>query len=188
MINKLLQFSKQELLVNENEIEIYKYGYFILIETVINVVVALIIAIALDAIRSFVLFSLFFIPLRIFAGGVHANSSFICIIISNEILIAAYNAVDYLCVINVERSCMILLTVLFSIIVLLLSPVDCKEKRIGKDDIRKIKIIVLVIALIEIALQACLSLNVVYIVMIVFLIEMISLFIGKIKNYNDNIM
>ena len=54
MINKLLQFSKQELLVNENEIEIYKYGYFILIETVINVVVALIIAIALDAIRSFV--------------------------------------------------------------------------------------------------------------------------------------
>lgn len=185
MIDKILQVSQEELLITEEEREIYEYGYLLIKETIINVVVALIIAIIMKKISVFILFSVFFIPLRSFAGGYHARSAISCSILSNIILIGVYVINDFLTMHSIDSNYIVLCVVVLGIVISKLSPVDSSGKRLTDNEKNKYRQIVKWILFMELVAQLVLISKKIYIVCIVCLIETISLILGKMKNVKE---
>ena len=78
IVNKLLDTQIKSGLLKDETIPIYRYGYTLLIEVTINVILSLVIGFALGEIGIVILFNLIFIPLRGFCGGWHAGKSWLC--------------------------------------------------------------------------------------------------------------
>ena len=77
IVNKLLDTQIKSGLLKNETIPIYRYGYTLLIEVTINVILSLLIGFALGEIGIVILFNLIFIPLRGFCGGWHAGKSWL---------------------------------------------------------------------------------------------------------------
>lgn len=87
MLNKISRrFVKQILKNNENvlnyEEEVYVYGIELILSTLAIILSILVISIRYFDIKKAIIFFAFFIPLRCFAGGYHANTYKKCYIIS----------------------------------------------------------------------------------------------------------
>lgn len=187
MIEKILQVSQDESLFSEEDKEIYEYGYSLLKETIINVTVALIIAVIMKKINIFILFSVFFIPLRTFAGGFHAKNALSCSILSNAILVGVYFINDFLKAKPIGLNYIVICVVVLGIVIGRLSPVDSSGKRLTDSEKSKYKQIVNCILLVEMIVQLCLISKRIYIVCIVFVIETISLILGMRGNIKENV-
>ena len=73
MTNKIVETlinkqSQNEIITNEDE-QIYRYGYILLCEVVLNLVIALIIGIVFLKTKEIMFFLCVYIPLRSFCGG-----------------------------------------------------------------------------------------------------------------------
>ena len=77
IVNKLLDTQIKSGLLKDETIPIYRYGYTLLIEVTINVILSLVIGFALGEIGIVILFNLIFIPLRGFCGGTKRYSSLV---------------------------------------------------------------------------------------------------------------
>ena len=73
--------------IAENEIEIYEYGYTMILEKMIIFFISIVIAFALNAIWEVIALCVTFIPLRIYSGGYHAKSRYWCMVLSGLMLI-----------------------------------------------------------------------------------------------------
>lgn len=71
-------FAKKDMYSKE-KINVYRYGFELLISTVLNISGILLISIILGVIEGAMLFCLAFIPLRLVAGGYHAKHHWSCI-------------------------------------------------------------------------------------------------------------
>ena len=87
IVNKLLDTQIKSGLLKDETIPIYRYGYTLLIEVTINVILSLVIGFALGEIGIVILFNLIFIPLRGFCGGWHAGKSWLCTMTSAIVLL-----------------------------------------------------------------------------------------------------
>lgn len=87
IVNKLLDTQIKSGLLKDETIPIYRYGYTLLIEVTINVILSLLIGFALGEIGIVILFNLIFIPLRGFCGGWHAGKSWLCTMTSAIVLL-----------------------------------------------------------------------------------------------------
>ena len=72
--------------ISEDSRDLYRYSYLVLISEVVNLIAAMIIGLIFGDVPAVLLFLLFFIPLRMFSGGLHAGSPEICACISGLIL------------------------------------------------------------------------------------------------------
>lgn len=70
----------------EEDKDVYKYGYVLVLGAVVNIVLAFFVGIIFHEILFVLSFLLIFIPLRSFCGGWHASSSINCMVISNVII------------------------------------------------------------------------------------------------------
>ena len=77
-------FAEKDMYSKE-KINVYKYGFELLISTVLNISGILLISIVLGVIEGAVLFCMAFIPLRLAAGGYHAKHHWSCILGFNVI-------------------------------------------------------------------------------------------------------
>ncbi len=68
--------------IEEGELDTYIYGMDIFLSSLLEVVSIIVISLAFDNFVETVLFFLAFIPLRIFAGGYHADTRLRCYLIS----------------------------------------------------------------------------------------------------------
>lgn len=68
--------------IDESEKEIYLFGFYQGIILLLNIVTTLVIGIILNMFVESILFLIFFIPLRIFAGGYHAKTQLRCYVMS----------------------------------------------------------------------------------------------------------
>lgn len=72
--------------LKEDESDVYLYAYEMLLAQIINILVAAVIAVAFRSIVPVILFLLFYIPARSFAGGYHADTNAACTLVSAGIL------------------------------------------------------------------------------------------------------
>lgn len=79
-------FAKKEMYSKE-KINVYKYGFELLISTVLNISGIILISIILGGIEGAALFCMAFIPLRLTAGGYHAKHHWSCILGFNIIFL-----------------------------------------------------------------------------------------------------
>lgn len=124
--------------IDSKDAEIYIYGYILLGEIIVNMVIAFAIGYMCEKVTEIIFFFIIYIPLRSLCGGWHASSIWKCTILSNIALIAlASNNNRFIQNISIE-----LLSILFAFMViriLHLSPMDTSQKRLKDKEYNKIK-------------------------------------------------
>ena len=73
--------------IEEEDREIYEYGFHHGIITLVNIALTLLIGICMKMFVETILFMVAYIPLRTYAGGFHAKTQFRCFIYSNLIVV-----------------------------------------------------------------------------------------------------
>ncbi|MCL2253060.1 MAG: accessory gene regulator B family protein [Lachnospiraceae bacterium] len=140
-----------------DDIDIYKYGFELLISTILNIVGIIIISVCFNLFFEGTLFLISVILLRVTAGGYHANSHWACFLANNMTYLAfalllKYVLFDYLIYYSI-------ISVLVSTAVIwFLSPVEAKNKPLSKNKKIKVRKISLIISLINIILVLFFSL------------------------------
>ena len=172
--------------ISSEEKEIYKYGYTLALNAIINIVVCLIIGILLKEMLFIIIFHLFFIPLRTYCGGFHASTMTRCSVISGLMILIA----TIIYKIGFWGLGLDLLFVwdLICVLVLVLSkPSDTKGKRLNENEkiqYQRIVHIQLLVHLIIVLCALCFQCSEgIHIFLLVHSIEVILLIGGKIKNH-----
>lgn len=182
MINKIMKKSLDKIEISQDEREIYEYGYTLLLEMIVNCLIAIIIAYAMNKISILILFSIFFIPLRSFAGGFHAKSSLSCYVISNSVLVFAYFGDNLLRNKSFDLFMLVVLLLFLGLIIYKISPVDSINKRLTVEEKIKYKRMVKRIVFLEMIAQFVLLNERIYIVYIIFFIQILSLIVAREKD------
>ena len=81
-----------EGIISEDDADVYRYGFFQLVMLLLNVVTTIILAFLFHAMVPCIMLNLSYIPLRVSAGGHHANTPIRCYV-NSTIMIAALLAV-----------------------------------------------------------------------------------------------
>ena len=73
--------------IQESDRNVYEYGYQLMIEAFINVVISLLLGAVLGCFKEVVFFLIVFMPLRSFCGGYHAAKTWQCTVLSNLVVL-----------------------------------------------------------------------------------------------------
>lgn len=146
LIEKIVDKQLKNGVISEEDIPVYRYGYLLLFEMLLNIVAGLIVGIMLGQIGIVIAFWLAYIPLRSYAGGWHASTFFRCFMVSLLSLIGALIIVRM----DVIDSSGITTCVdaICTALIIILSPIDTQEKPlkdIEKRRYKRITVIILVI-------------------------------------------
>ena len=176
--------SQNEIITDEDE-QIYRYGYILLCEVFLNLVIALAIGIAFSKTKEVIFFLGMYIPLRSFCGGWHADKIWKCTVISNVILMLQVYSIENIKM-YLSMSGMLLIFFFNMVCVYFISPVDTEMKRISQDEKktykRKIKLILvfhMIIAIITVLSDAD---EFVFSLMFVYIIQNVMLLMEIIKH------
>ena len=116
---------KKMIIVSEEQMEICEYGLELIASGILNIIILVICSFCLHEEKFIVLYFLGFIPLRLFAGGYHADNHFnCCIIFAGIYLISVF--LRYIA----EPPLVLCFIVVETLLILLLSPVESVNKQI----------------------------------------------------------
>ena len=142
-----LQYS---MLYDHKNEDIYRYGIEITISSLLGVIVILFLGAITKDLQSAILFLLSFIGLRSYCGGYHANSYMKC----NSIFVISYIVVYWVAQIAYMfkwKSEMMIISGIATVIISIFAPVTNANKPLDLYDIKKSKIISIVLAMILLA-------------------------------------
>lgn len=137
MFAKLAERIAEELESNKKikseDRELYQYGIEQGIMILLNVITALAIGLIFHCLFYVVIFSAAFIPLRTNSGGFHAKTSLKCYVLSVLTLVLFCTLIKVLCFSNIVW---IIISIVCSIIILKLSPVETENKPLDKLEVK----------------------------------------------------
>ncbi len=136
---------KQNLIQQENK-SIYQYGINQLFNMTLNIVTFLIVGILYHMILQTIIFTAAYIPLRIYAGGFHASTPFKCWIVSGLMLVAVLSVMKYL---RFGEDMYDVGALAASLIILILSPVEDKNKPLDEKEELVYKVRCIIVFFIE---------------------------------------
>lgn len=116
----------------DDDSEVIEYGLYILISKIIFIITIVIIGIIFNELAAILLFTLLYTPLRSFAGGIHAETSFRCYILSLVMLICVILAEKYIYLNSLNIYILLLIS---TFLIIFLSPVETYNKPL--DNIEK---------------------------------------------------
>lgn len=188
MFDKFIEKQVNIGLIKTSDANIYKYGYILVFDAVINVVLGMTLGAFLKAIPVVALFWISYIPLRIYAGGWHANKGISCLIISNLVLIAVIYVVKNINMHPKNIVCFVV-EVLTIIAIIYLSPVDTRNKRLIHEEKRKYRKLVVLIICVESLLSICCETfyKVCFVAYVIILLSLILQVMVEKKRYRSEI-
>lgn len=170
-------------LIKEEDAEIYIYGINQILVSVLNVSSALIIGLVFGVFFEIAIFMAVYIPLRSFSGGYHAKTPLRCYIFSVVMLIIVSIGIKYFSAPDLAYV-IAFLSGLF--IVLILSPIEDKNKPLDKTENKVYKRRTIIITFAEFTiglLFKLLGLNGFFMSIVYsFVVLGIMLILGKVKN------
>ena len=86
-VNKIVNKQLEKDIISKEDANIYKYGYILMCEVLINICIALVIAAVSTEWLLISMFLIIYIPLRSYCGGWHANKLWKCTIYSKLIIL-----------------------------------------------------------------------------------------------------
>lgn len=183
LVGKIISKQLEENTISAEDINIYRYGYILVCEVLVNIIVAAIIAGISGEWLLVTLFLVIYIPLRSFCGGWHADKFWKCTIYSNVIIVIMLISKET--AINVDNIFLFLgIFIICSICILGLAPVDTVTKPISEDEkniyIKKIRIIMLIHSVIYIMMMVMERNEIMYLITFSYLIQVTMLLIEKI--------
>lgn len=180
--NKMLASS----VIEEGDSELYCYGFFLLITRFFFFLVAAITGFLSGLLFESIVFYVVFMLLRSYAGGVHARTEAACTVLTTLALATSVFGIKI--IVRMESKIIpMLMLVSGSLCILLLCPLDTKEKPLSEQEKVRYRLICYAVVLICIAVALAadyLSFNHVFspVVCGIFL-ESVLLVIGKVCNY-----
>ena len=172
-------------LINEQDTDIYMYCANNLIETGFFITIMIITGLVLNNFMNTVLFLIILFSIRSFSGGFHANTTIGCFFLSYFLYIVNIffaNKLECNTLVNP-----IVLSILIVIIVLL-SPVDCKQKRLSynqKNIYRKVCLIICLLVLSAFIFLYFLHSSIINIIFTSFVTVLSIQVLGIIKNLRE---
>lgn len=170
-------------IIEENKVVICKWGIGHILDTVFNITTFLIIGIIFNMLFETIIFTIGYIPLRIYAGGYHAKTPFRCWCLSNIILV-----ISLVLVRNAGKFYIVFVTLsLIAIVVLLIfMPIEDLHKPLDQNDRRKYKKRGVAILAIEICISVVFALlhhnKISLILSSIWILLSVMLILGVIKN------
>lgn len=189
LVNKIIKKQIEKKTIGQEEAGIYKYGYFLLLEVFLNIIIAFLIGILFKDLKTIIVFLALYIPVRTYSGGWHANKLWKCTVISNLMIVGIELLITY-CSKTLNNNIVYVssFVVLFICIayICVVSPVDTiakplndKEKKVYKNKLLKIVAFQMFILLAFIFAKAK---NNIYILEYGYLMQTIMLLMEKMKN------
>ncbi|RHG13707.1 hypothetical protein DW638_07185 [Tyzzerella nexilis] len=185
IVDTLVNKQSQNYEIADEDETIYRYGYVLLCEVFLNLVIALVIGIVFSKTKEVFFFLAMYIPLRSFCGGWHADKIWKCTVISNAILLLQVYGIEKI-VIYLSIGDMLIIFFLNMVCVHFMAPVETETKKISQDEKktykRKIKFILvfhMIIAILTVLFDAG---EFVFSTMFVYITQNIMLLMGIIKH------
>lgn len=135
MVERIIKRQVENSTIPEDEVSIYRYGYFLLLEVLFNIIVSLVIGMVFRDVLTVVLFLGIYIPIRTYSGGWHASSLWKCSVISGFIVAGSELAVMFLPQ-YVPVPVYIFAALLCMSVVFILSPADSDAKPLNEGEKR----------------------------------------------------
>lgn len=180
---KIISNMEKQHMIQADRKSIYQYGINQILNMLLNTITLLAIGLFFHMTAETIVFTFAYIPLRIYAGGFHAKTPFKCWIISALMLAAALLVMKY---VNIGVYIYDILSLIGAIFILVLSPVEDKNKPLDEKEQSIYKLRCILIFTIELLLVAILRLfqkNTVSIcIEMVWVALSVMLITGKIKN------
>lgn len=132
-IDKIVDVQVEKGTILEQDIKIYKYGYLLLYELFLNIVIAVVIGLVTNRLGELLIFLLLYVPLRSFCGGWHADKLWKCTIYSNLMLILLCVTLSYE-IIYSRPIIMVLIFIIGIIFVDICAPVEIQAKPISSKE------------------------------------------------------
>lgn len=108
-------------MADESQSETYDYGFLIALEALLSIVISAVIAIQMGMILECILFFVVFIPIRVYAGGLHFNKYLLCLICSVLTLLMVLAIVKYT---DLDGGYSMIISGIMLMLIIKLSPVD----------------------------------------------------------------
>ena len=181
MIESLIQKQIDAGIMKEEDRSVYCYGYALVLEMLVNFIIAAAIGIIINKVVMILVFLLAFIPLRSFAGGYHADKGWKCVLLSNSVILLAILAVEYISLIIFPW--LILVEIILGVIILRTAPVQSIHKPLNSFEVSQYKKIVIILYITQVLIEIIISLfgyrDIASVILITHTIITITLMIGK---------
>ena len=133
IVDILVNKQSQNYIITDEDEKIYRYGYVLLCEVFLNLVIALAIGIVFSKTKEVIFFLGMYIPLRSFCGGWHADKIWKCTVISNVILLLQVYGLEKL-LSHLSIRVMLLIFFLDMICIFFMAPVETEMKKISQEE------------------------------------------------------
>lgn len=143
--------------IKKNDIDVCKYGLDVFVSSFLEIASILILSAVMGLVKETILLFVSFIPLRLYAGGYHANTKLKCYVISLVMYFSFYGVLKILPDKMYSLSG-IALTMLSLVTVLLKAPIIHNNKNVNSIEIHNYRKLSVVIGLIETAVVLALIL------------------------------
>lgn len=156
-LDKIVAYLINKEIISPDQEEVYRYGYFIVFEIGINILISLIVGITLQDLGGVIFFLCLYIPLRSNCGGWHAPKLWLCTLLSNALLVVVIMIKEYftdICSFPVLWSILLICIGLIS----WLAPVDSEAKRLSREEKNYIRKKIKVILVLHMGISGYLSL------------------------------
>lgn len=184
IVDILISKQLQNHTMTDEDKKIYRYGYVLLCEVVLNLVIALVIAILFSKTKAVMFFLGMYIPLRSFCGGWHADKIWKCTVISNVILLLQVYGLDNL-MNRLSIRMMLLIFFLNMICIFFMAPVETEMKKINHEEKqiyrRRIKLILALHLITMIIITIANIIEFVFSMMFVYVIQNVMLLLEIVK-------
>lgn len=188
MINSLSQLLAKHLnktsVITESDMELYAYGFFVLISRILFLIVSVIFGIIFNIIIESILFYFLFCFIRSYAGGIHAPTELLCTIFTTVSLFLSVLGIKLMLNYGEQKIAFAIYFVSL-LIIIILSPLDTKEKPLNINEKKCFKVktyaVLIVVIIISIAAVIFSKINIFYASMMSIVLESIFLLFGKIK-------
>lgn len=188
MINSLSQLLAKHLykssIITESDMELYAYGFFVLMSRIVFLIVSVIFGIIFNIIIESILFYFLFCFIRSYAGGIHAPSELLCTIFTTILLFLSVLGIKLMLNYG-DQNIAFVLYFISLVIIIIFSPLDTKEKPLNSNEKKCFKVktyvVLIVIILFSITAMVFHKINIFYSSLMSLVLESILLLSGKIK-------
>nr|WP_317360190.1 accessory gene regulator B family protein [uncultured Tyzzerella sp.] len=184
LVNRIISTLISNEIIKKEDKEIYSYGLKQMATTILNLITILVLGIIFNMVLESILFTLMYIPVRIYAGGYHCRTPLRCYLYSILQLILVLLALKIQLLTN--PMIITIMSIISSIVILSLAPVEDENKPLDEIEIkvyekRTIRNLIIVLSILcitlifnKINLSSCICISL--------LCNGIMLMLGKINN------
>ena len=147
--------------ISDDEQELYKYGFFVLLSQILYLIIAIILGSIFKSVFESVIFYIAFQFIRRYAGGFHAKTETRCEILSTLSILCCIVLIKLSKMYDI-RIALLSISFVFATLIFILCPLDTPEKPLSDKEFkyfRKISWIVLFIIVVAIIVTYCFNIE-----------------------------